>query len=88
LPLRPFSFGGARTGAGRAWLFRGTLLGAFVLLGVAALVAPSRTGIFDVRYMTGLIPLYVALLAGAVDALPWRVALPAASAVLLAQGPP
>jgi uncharacterized membrane protein len=69
-----------------AWLFGGTLFGAFFLLGVAALVAPSRTGIFDVRYMNGLIPLYVALLAGAVDALPWRAALPAAAAVLLATG--
>jgi uncharacterized membrane protein len=69
-----------------AWLFGGTLVGAFVLLGVAALVAPSRTGIFDVRYMSGLIPLYVAVLAGAVDALPWRAALPAAAAALLVTG--
>ena len=69
-----------------AWLFGGTLLGAFALLAVAALVSPSRTGIFEVRYMTGLIPLYVALLAGAVDALPWRNALPAAGALLLVTG--
>jgi hypothetical protein len=69
-----------------AWLFGGTLAGAFVLHGVAALAAPKTTGIFEVRYMTGLIPLYVALFAGAIDALPWRAAVPAAAVILVAMG--
>ncbi len=64
-------------------LLGGTALGTLAL---HALVAPIGPDIFAQRYLTSLIPLAVALLAGAVVLLPWRWATAAATAVLLGTG--
>ena len=65
------------------WLFGVTALGTLVLHGFATLLGPE---IFAQRYLTSLIPLVIALLAGAVALVPWRPALPVAAALLLALG--
>jgi 4-amino-4-deoxy-L-arabinose transferase-like glycosyltransferase len=65
------------------WLLGGTLAGALVLHAATALAGPD---VFQQRYMTALVPLGAALLAAAVDSLPWRAAVPAAAAALLALG--
>ena len=64
------------------------LLGATALgtLALHALVAPIGPDIFAQRYLTSLIPLLIGLLAGAVVLVPWRWAMPAATAVLLGLG--
>ena len=64
-------------------LLGGTALGTLTL---HALVAPIGPDIFAQRYLTSLIPLMVALLAGAVVVLPWRWATTAATAALLGLG--
>jgi hypothetical protein len=64
-------------------LLGGTALGTLAL---HAVVAPIGPDIFAQRYLTSLIPLALALLAGAVVLLPWRWAAPAATAVLLGLG--
>jgi hypothetical protein len=43
-------------------------------------------GIFEQSYLTGLIPLCAAPLAGGVDSLHWRMAVPVAAVVLIAAG--
>jgi hypothetical protein len=58
-----------------------TALGTLVLHAVLTPVGPD---IVQQRYLTALIPLAIALLAGGVVLLPWRWATPAATAVLLA----
>ena len=60
-----------------------TAFGTLALHGVATLLGPD---IFVQRYLTSLIPLAVALLAGAVVLLPWRWATPAAVVMLLGLG--
>ena len=64
-------------------LLGGTALGTLAL---HALVAPLGPDIFAQRYLTSLVPLAVALLAGAIVLLPWRWATPAAAAALLGLG--
>jgi hypothetical protein len=63
------------------WLLVVTPAAAVVLHAVASIPGPE---IFDSRYLVGLIPFACALLACAIDALPWRWAMPAAAACLLA----
>jgi hypothetical protein len=65
------------------WLLAGTLVGALLLHAALRLV---DIGIFEQRYLTGLIPLCAALLAGGVDSLRWRAAVPIAAVVLIAAG--
>jgi len=60
-----------------------TALGTLVLHAFATLLGPD---IFAQRYLTSLIPLAVALLAGGVVLLPWRWATPVTVAVLLGLG--
>ena len=63
------------------WLLVVAPAAAVVLHAVASVPGPE---IFDSRYLVGLIPFACALLATAIDALPWRWAMPAATACLLA----
>jgi hypothetical protein len=63
------------------WLFVVAPSAAVVLHAVASIPGPE---IFDSRYLVGLIPFACALLACAIDALPWRWSMPAAAACLLA----
>jgi hypothetical protein len=65
------------------WLLAGTLVGALLLHAALRLV---DIGIFEQRYLTGLIPLCAALLAGGIDSLRWRAAVPVAAVVLVAAG--
>jgi uncharacterized membrane protein len=60
-----------------------TAVGTLLLHGVATLLGPE---IFAQRYLTSLIPLAIALLAGAVAVAPWRGAVPVATVLLLALG--
>ena len=60
-----------------------TALGTLALHALATLVGPD---IFAQRYLTSLVPLAVALLAGAVAEIRWRWAAPVATAVLLVLG--
>ena len=64
-------------------LLGGTALGTLAL---HALVAPIGPDIFAQRYLTGLIPLALTLIAGAVVLLRWRWATPVATAALLGLG--
>jgi hypothetical protein len=64
-------------------LLGGTAVGTLAL---HALIAPFGPDIFAQRYLTSLIPLAAALIAGAVVLVPWRWAVPAATATLLALG--
>jgi hypothetical protein len=70
-------------GSTAVWLLGGTLVGTLLL---HAAVRLADVGIFEQRYMTGLIPVGAALLAGGVDALRWRGAVPVAAAVLVIAG--
>jgi hypothetical protein len=63
------------------WLLAVAPAIAVVLHALASIPGPE---IFDSRYLVGLIPFACALLAAGVDALPWRWAIPAATACLLA----
>ncbi len=63
------------------WLLAVAPAAAVVLHAVASIPGPE---IFDSRYLVGLIPFACALLAAGIDALPWRWAMPAAAACLLA----
>jgi 4-amino-4-deoxy-L-arabinose transferase-like glycosyltransferase len=63
------------------WLLVVAPATAVVLHAVASIPGPE---IFDSRYLVGLLPFACALLACAIDALPWRWAMPAAAACLLA----
>lgn len=63
------------------WLLVIAPAAAVVLHALASIPGPE---IFDSRYLVGLIPFACALLAAAVDALPWRWAMPAAAVCLLA----
>jgi 4-amino-4-deoxy-L-arabinose transferase-like glycosyltransferase len=65
------------------WLFGGTAAGTLVLHGVVALAGPD---VFETRYLTALVPLSAALLAGGLDSLPWRSAAPVTAAALAALG--
>ena len=65
------------------WLFGVTALGTLALHAVATLLGPD---IFQQRYLTSLIALAVALLAGGVAHAPWRWATPVAAAGLLVMG--
>ena len=65
------------------WLLAGTALGT---IGLAAIVALAGPDVFAQRYLTVLIPLGAALLGAGVAALPWRHAVPAATAALCALG--
>ena len=60
-----------------------TALGTLALHALATLLGPD---IFAQRYLTSIVPLVVALLAGAVAEIPWRWATAAATAVLLGLG--
>jgi 4-amino-4-deoxy-L-arabinose transferase-like glycosyltransferase len=74
----------ARSGRGEAVRLLGaTALGTLVLHAVATLLGPD---IFAQRYLTGLIPLAAALLAGGVAAIPWKPAVPLAAVALLGTG--
>ena len=73
-----------RAGKGRAVRLLGiTALGTLGLHALATLLGPD---IFAQRYLTSVIPLAAALLAGGVAAVPWRPAVPVAAAVLLLAG--
>jgi hypothetical protein len=63
------------------WLLVIAPAAAVVLHALASIPGPE---IFDSRYLVGLIPFACALLAAGIDALPWRWAMPAAAACLLA----
>ena len=63
------------------WLVGGTLVGS---LAVHALVAAVGPDVFAPRYLTALIPLAAALLAGGVESIPWRAAAPVAAGALAA----
>ena len=63
------------------WLLVATPAIAVILHAFASIPGPE---VFDSRYLVGLIPFACALLAAGVDALPWRWAVPAAAACLLA----
>jgi Dolichyl-phosphate-mannose-protein mannosyltransferase len=65
------------------WLAGGTAVGALVLHALSPVV---DLGVFQERYLTGLIPLGAALLAAGVDSLPWRPAVPLAAVALLGVG--
>jgi len=62
------------------WLLVVAPAAAVVLHAIASIPGPE---IFDSRYLVGLLPFACALLACAVDALPWRWAVPAVAAGLL-----
>lgn len=62
------------------WLLVVAPAAAVVLHAVASIPGPE---IFDSRYLVGLLPFACALLACAIDALPWRWAVPAGAAGLL-----
>ena len=64
-------------------LFGGTLAAA---AGLSLLVALAGPDVFAARYLTPLIPLAAALLAGGVSALPWRPAVPATAVALVLLG--
>jgi hypothetical protein len=61
------------------WLLAGTLVGTVLLHAALRLV---DIGIFEQRYLTGLLPLCAALLTGGLDSLRWRAAVPVAARVL------
>jgi hypothetical protein len=65
------------------WLAGGTAAGALILHALSPL---ADLGVFEERYLTGLIPLGAALLAAGVDSLPWRPAVPLAVIALLGAG--
>jgi hypothetical protein len=65
------------------WLAGGTAAGALVLHALSPL---ADLGVFQERYLTGLIPLGAALLAAGVDSLPWRPAVHLAAVALLGVG--
>ncbi len=65
------------------WLAGGTAVGALLL---HALSPVADLGVFEQRYLTGLIPLGAALLAAGIDSLPWRPAVPLAALALLGVG--
>jgi 4-amino-4-deoxy-L-arabinose transferase-like glycosyltransferase len=65
------------------WLAGATAAGALVLHAASPL---ADLGVFQERYLTGLIPLGAALLAAGVDSLPWRPAVPLAAVALLGVG--
>jgi hypothetical protein len=77
----------ARLGDGQreiaVWLLVVMPAAAVVLHALASIPGPE---IFDSRYLVALIPFACALLAAGVDALPWRFAVPAVAAGLLALG--
>jgi hypothetical protein len=60
-----------------------TALGTVILHAVATLLGPD---IFAQRYLTSVIPLAIAILAGGVVAIEWRPAVPVAAALLVAVG--
>jgi 4-amino-4-deoxy-L-arabinose transferase-like glycosyltransferase len=64
-------------------LIGGTAAGTLVLHALTAIVGPD---VFAPRYLTVLIPLAAGLIGAAVGSLPWRAAVPAAVAALLALG--
>jgi hypothetical protein len=66
------------------WLLAGTLVGTLLLHAALRLV---DIWIFEQRYLTGL-TLCAVLLAGGVDSLRWRAAVPVAALVLVAAGRP
>jgi hypothetical protein len=65
------------------WLLVVAPAAAVVLHAIASFPGPE---IFDSRYLVGLLPFACALLACGIDALPWRWAMPAATAGLLVLG--
>jgi 4-amino-4-deoxy-L-arabinose transferase-like glycosyltransferase len=65
------------------WLFGGTAAGTLLLHGVVAVAGPD---VFETRYLTALVPLCAALLAGGVDSVRWRPAVPVTAAALVALG--
>jgi len=65
------------------WLFAVLPAVAFALHVLASAAGPD---IFDARYQTALIPLVVAMLAAAVDATPWRWAMPLAALAIAGLG--
>ena len=65
------------------WLAGGTAVGALLLHALSPL---ADLGVFEQRYLTGLIPLGAALLAAGVDSLPWRPAVPLVAVALLGVG--
>ena len=74
----------ARAGKQRAIQLLGvTALGTLAFHALATLLGPD---IFAQRYLTALIPLVAALLAGGVAAAPWRPAVPLAATVLALTG--
>jgi hypothetical protein len=65
------------------WLLAGVMSASLVLyLGVMLV----DTDIFQARYMTALLPLAIAVLAGAAASVRWRLTVPAAAALLVALG--
>jgi 4-amino-4-deoxy-L-arabinose transferase-like glycosyltransferase len=65
------------------WLAGATAAGALVLHAASPL---ADLGVFQERYLTGLIPLGAALLAAGVDSLAWRPAVPLAVIALVGAG--
>ena len=65
------------------WLLAGVMIAVLCLYLVVTAV---DTDIFRERYMTTVIPLAAAVLAGAIAGLPWRAAVPVAGAVLAVLG--
>ena len=65
------------------WLIGATAAGTLVLHAVVVLIGPD---VFQQRYLTGVLPLCVALLAGGVASLEWRAAVPGVAAVLVLAG--
>jgi hypothetical protein len=65
------------------WLAGGTAVGALLLHALSPL---ADLGVFQERYLTGLIPLGAALLAAGIDSLRWRPAVPLAAVALLGVG--
>jgi 4-amino-4-deoxy-L-arabinose transferase-like glycosyltransferase len=65
------------------WLLAGVMV---VVLCLYLVVTAVDTDIFRERYMTTVIPLAAAVLAGAIASLRWRAAVPAAAAVLAVLG--
>ena len=65
------------------WLLAGVLV---AVLGLYLVVTAVDTDIFRERYMTTVIPLASAVLAGAIASLRWRMAVPAAAALLAVLG--
>src|SRR5437764_10574271 len=58
----------------------------FAVIALHLAVTAVDTDIFQERYMTTVIPLAAAVLAGAVSSLPWRPAVPATAALLVVLG--